>query len=113
MTLGWKHLVVNQLKAHPFQIYGFQMSICHPYNMGSDRCLSDGHAVLELYSFERIRVLPQILCQLALQTGMHILAFNLLLRGSARYEPPVARRAPVPAPAREEERVDGAGDNRT
>ena len=31
LTLGWKHLVVNQSKVHPFQSSGFRWVNLHPY----------------------------------------------------------------------------------
>ena len=59
------------------------------------RCLPDGAAVLELYSFEDIRVAPQVLCQLALTFGLQCLAFVLLVRSSSRYMPlRIEREAP-------------------
>lgn len=59
------------------------------------RCLADGKAVLELYSFEDIRVAPQVLCQLALAFGLQCLAFRLLVRSSSRYMPlRIEREAP-------------------
>ena len=59
------------------------------------RCLADGAAVLELYSFEDIRVAPQVLCQLALTFGLQCLAFVLLVRSSSRYMPlRIEREAP-------------------
>ena len=51
--------------------------------------------MLELYSFEDIRVAPQVLCQLALTFGLQCLAFVLLVRSSSRYMPlRIEREAP-------------------
>ena len=35
LTLSWKHLVVNHLKVHPFQILWFQIVNLHPYTMAA------------------------------------------------------------------------------
>lgn len=55
---------------------------------GADaRCLPDGRAVLELYSFEDVTVWTQIAAQLALAAGLQCLAFALLVRGTSRFLP--------------------------
>lgn len=53
----------------------------------SSRCLPDGAAVLELYSFEDIQVGAQIACQLALAFGLQMTAFWLLVRSTGRFMP--------------------------
>ena len=55
---------------------------------GADaRCLPDGRAVLELYSFEDVTVGTQIAAQLALAAGLQCLAYALLVRGTSRFLP--------------------------
>ena len=51
------------------------------------RCLENGRAVLELYSFEDEKVGIQIMAQYLLQIGIHVLAFNALRRTSQQYMP--------------------------
>jgi len=51
------------------------------------RCLENGRAVLELYSFEDEKVGIQIMAQCLLQIGIHVLAFNALRRTSQQYMP--------------------------
>jgi ABC-type multidrug transport system ATPase subunit/ABC-type multidrug transport system permease subunit len=51
------------------------------------RCLPDGTAVLELYSFEHIDVGMQIGLQLVLAFGLQLMAFRLLVRNTGRFMP--------------------------
>ena len=53
----------------------------------SARCLENGQAVLELYAFQDVKVGIQIMAQMILQVGIHIIAFLALRRTSAQYMP--------------------------
>ena len=55
----------------------------------TSRCLPDGSAVLELYSFESVRVGPQIALQLVLAFGCQLAAFWQLVRSTDRYIMPL------------------------
>lgn len=68
----------------------------------ASRCLESGRAVLELYAFEDIKIGIQIMAQLLLQIGIHLLAFNALRRTSATYLP---LSAISPPEAEKEEKI--------
>lgn len=51
------------------------------------RCLESGRAVLELYAFQNVKIGIQIMAQLLLQSGIHVLAFRALCRTSQQYMP--------------------------
>jgi ABC-type multidrug transport system ATPase subunit len=52
---------------------------------GESRCLESGKDVLELYSFENIKVGTQVGSQFGLQLGIQFLAFYALYRGQQQY----------------------------
>jgi len=56
-------------------------------NDNSARCLESGQAVLELYAFQDVKVGIQIMAQMILQGGIHVIAFLALRRTSAQYMP--------------------------
>jgi ABC-type multidrug transport system ATPase subunit len=58
-----------------------------PDGEDATRCLPDGAAVLEMYSFEDIRVAPQIAYQLLLSVGLQLVAFGCLVRSSSKFLP--------------------------
>lgn len=63
----------------------------------SSRCLADGEAVLEFYSFDGIKLWEVLIAQLALGGVTQVLGYYTLLRSSAQFQP-LLTTAPSGAP---------------
>jgi len=79
----------------------------------SARCLENGQAVLELYAFDNVNIGIQVMAQMILQAGIHVLAFLALVHTSKTYAPLFKNTRPSNAPLASSSKVVSNKDFQT